>query len=131
MKINFILLSPRLVCPLMLGAVGSPTFAAGTEDPHRGAATQSSIPWSQLGARAGADYKGDGLLMTATANGARLHCAFQRLDGEATSEGLWLVSTVTNAGNNRFQVLATKVTRCTEGVANACEVSKCANSFSL
>ena len=35
-----------------------------------------AIPWSQLGAKMGA-----------------IHCVFQRLDGEATPEGLWLTST--------------------------------------
>ena len=56
----------------------------------------SAIPWDQIGAKAGADYQGDGLAVAATAEGARLHCVFQRLDGEATAEGLWLISTVTN-----------------------------------
>src|SRR5262245_46531877 len=57
--------------------------------------TGGSIPWSQIGAKAGTDYKGDGLIVTTTEMGARLHCAFQRLDGDATREGLWLTSTVT------------------------------------
>src|ERR1700722_1599412 len=54
------------------------------------------IAWSDIGAKAGADYQGQGLSVTATPAGARLHCQFQRLDGEATAEGLWLISTVTN-----------------------------------
>jgi hypothetical protein len=56
-----------------------------------------AIPWSQIGAKAGANYQGDGLTVTPTESGARLHCVFQRLDGEATRQGLWLTSTVTNA----------------------------------
>src|SRR5262245_36024305 len=51
--------------------------------------TGASIPWSQIGAKVGTDYKGDGLTVTTTERGARLHCAFQRLDGDATREGLW------------------------------------------
>ena len=52
----------------------------------------SAIPWNQIGAKAGADYQGDGLAVTPAGSGARLHCVFQRLDGEATPEGLWLIS---------------------------------------
>ena len=50
-------------------------------------------------------------LVLATAAGARLHCVFQRLDGEATGEGLWLVSTVTNHPGDRFRVKAVEVGR--------------------
>src|SRR5277367_3312175 len=57
--------------------------------------TPAAIPWSQIGAKAGVDYQGDGLAVSSTAQGARLHCVFQQLDGEATAEGLWLTSTVT------------------------------------
>jgi hypothetical protein len=71
----------------------------------------AAIPWSQLGAKTGADYKGDGLAVTRTESGARLHCVFQRLDGEATTQGLWLTSTVTNTVNERFRLAATEVGR--------------------
>jgi hypothetical protein len=54
--------------------------------------TPSAIPWNQIGAKAGANYKGDGLAVTPTESGASLHCVFQRLDGDTTSEGLWLRS---------------------------------------
>src|SRR5262249_26270090 len=73
-----------------------------------------SIPWSQIGAKAGADYKGDGLAVSPTAGGARLRCVFQRLEGEATREGLWLTSTVippSGTVNDRFRVVATAVRR--------------------
>ncbi|HWY77677.1 MAG TPA: hypothetical protein VN281_18810, partial [Verrucomicrobiae bacterium] len=82
--------------------------------------TTTSIPWSQIGAKAAADYHGDGLAVMPTASGARLHCVFQRLDGEATREGLWLTSTVTNTVADRFQVKATamgRISRCAPGVA--------------
>jgi hypothetical protein len=73
--------------------------------------TPSAIPWCQIGAKAGADYQGDGLAVMPTDFGARLRCVFQRLDGEATTQGLWLTSTVTNAVNDRFRVVATSVGR--------------------
>jgi len=70
-----------------------------------------TIPWDQIGAKAGADYQGDGLAVTPTSVGARLHCIFQRLDGEATTGGLWLTSTVTNQTSDRFQVKAARLRR--------------------
>ena len=70
-----------------------------------------AIPWDQIGAKAGADYHGDGLAVVPTPEGARLRCLFQRLEGEATTDGLWLVSTVTNRPGNRFRVVATAVGR--------------------
>ena len=74
----------------------------------------SAIPWNQIGTKAGADYQGDGLAVTPTGSGARLHCVFQRLDGEATPEGLWLTSTVTNTLSDRFRVTAMAVGRAPE-----------------
>src|SRR5437867_2799154 len=62
------------------------------------------IPSSPIGASA--DYKDDGLAVTASESGARLHCVFHRLDCEATSEGLWLTSMVTNQPQERFRVIA-------------------------
>src|SRR6185436_10357326 len=82
-----------------------------TEDSADTASTTTAIPWSQLGAKAGADYQGDALDVIATAEGARLRCAFQRLEGEATREGLWLTSTVTNAVNDRFRIVAAELGR--------------------
>lgn len=70
-----------------------------------------SIPWDQIGAKAGETYHGDGLAVTSTAMGAKLHCAFQQLDGEATREGLWLTSTVSRQVNDRFRVTAAAVGR--------------------
>src|SRR5258707_410151 len=61
-----------------------------------GAQTNAPIPWHQIGAKAGTDYKGDGLTVTPAACGARLRCVFQRLEGEATGQGLWLTSMLTN-----------------------------------
>ena len=83
--------------------------------------TPAAIPWSEIGAKAGANYQGDGLAVTPTESGARLHCVFQRLDGEATPEGLWLTSTVTNTVRDRFRVTAMavgRVTPCAPGAAD-------------
>src|SRR5437762_9416568 len=79
-------------------------------------AGSSTTPWSQIGTKAGADYRGDGLAVSPTAEGARLRCVFQRLEGEATREGLWLTSTVippSGTGNDRFRVVAAEVGRVT------------------
>ncbi|MBE2181168.1 MAG: WD40 repeat domain-containing protein, partial [Chthoniobacterales bacterium] len=75
----------------------------------------TSIPWDQIGAKAGADYTGDGLAVTPTESGALLRCVFQRMDGEATHEGLWLMSTVTDQTLDRFQVKAAEVGWISEG----------------
>jgi hypothetical protein len=94
---------------------GEATFLAsntGTEAaaPKAGAANKTqAIPWDQIGAKAGADYHGDGLAVMPTPDGARLHCVFQRLEGEVTAGGLWLTSTLTNQIRDRFQVRAASV----------------------
>ncbi|MCX6926097.1 MAG: hypothetical protein NT154_23245, partial [Verrucomicrobia bacterium] len=55
---------------------------------------------------------GAGLAVGAGEDGAvRLRCAFQRLEGEVTGEGLWLTSTVDGAGADRFRVVADYVGR--------------------
>jgi hypothetical protein len=78
-----------------------------------GAAPSSqSIPWSDLRAKATAQCSGDGLAVCAGENGAvRLRCAFQRLEGEVTRDGLWLTSTVEGAAADRFRVVADYVGR--------------------
>jgi hypothetical protein len=75
---------------------------------------------NQLGAVAGKQYQGDGLSVRATATGAELRCAFQRLEGEVTTEGLWLRSTADGAAGERFRVLATGVGRDRECAAGSC-----------
>ena len=76
------------------------------------AATNQPIAWSDLGTKATAQYSGDGLTVFAAADGAvRLRCAFQKLDGEVTREGLWLNSTVPGAAASRFRVVADRVGR--------------------
>jgi hypothetical protein len=95
---------------LLLLLLALPAAATDSADTAPAKASEP-LPWAQLGAKAGAEYKGDGLAVTPTADGARLRCVFQRLEGEATREGLWLTSTVTNAVNDRFRLVATEVGR--------------------
>ncbi|MEI6784678.1 MAG: hypothetical protein WCQ21_27605, partial [Verrucomicrobiota bacterium] len=83
--------------------------------------TNSPIDWSDLGAKATAQYSGDGLAVAVTPSGAvRLRCTFQKLEGEVTAEGLWLESTVPGAAiasgaatvpASRFRVVAEAVGR--------------------
>src|SRR5829696_5215424 len=74
------------------------------------AATNQTIPWTQLGASATAQYSGDGLGVIATPGGAQLRCVLQKLEGEVTAEGLWLSSTVPGA-RDQLQVAASRVGR--------------------
>src|SRR5216683_2102419 len=111
MKTKSKLFRARLSCAVALGIGSSFSLSATAADSADTAPAKTSIPWSQLGAKAGADYQGDGLAVSPTAEGARLRCVFQRLEGEATREGLWLTSTVTNAGSDRFRVVAADVRR--------------------
>ncbi len=79
------LLAAFLTTPAM---ADSPAPAPGT-----GPTGSASIPVDQLGAAAQKQYSGDGIGITPTANGARLKALFQRLEGEATTERLWVRST--------------------------------------
>src|ERR1035437_6455149 len=78
--------------------------------PARTARPPAAIPFSDIGARATANYQGDALGVTARADGARLRCGFQKLEGHATPEGLWLESTKPGAAG-RFRLVAVTVGR--------------------
>lgn len=76
------------------------------------AQARQSIPWAELGAKATAQYAGDGLAVFTAPNGlVRLRCALQRLEGEVTREGLWLSSTADGGVGARFRVVADYVGR--------------------
>ena len=133
MKTQFKLFQARMFCAVALGfgSCFSLAAAAGREvgSVERGALVRRSdaptlyaplsadaprLAWSQIGAKAGADYQGDGLAVSPTAEGARLRCVFQRLEGEATREGLWLTSTVippSGTVNDRLRIVAAAVGR--------------------
>src|SRR6266581_3773929 len=93
-KLKLVQARDPMFCAVALGIGSSFTLAAATADSAAAVPAKTSVPWSQIGAKAGADYQGDGLAVSPTAGGARLRCVFQRLEGEATREGLWLTSTV-------------------------------------
>src|SRR6266542_4437848 len=95
---------------LSLAASGSAGIPAGAPE-DSAHTTETCIPWPQIGARAGANYQGDGLALIPAVDGARLRCIFQRLEGEATGEGLWITSTVEGRQSCRFRVIAHAVGR--------------------
>src|ERR1035437_6321837 len=78
--------------------------------PGRAETQPAAIPFSDIGARATANYQGDALGVTVTADGARLPCGFQKLEGQATTEGLWLESTKPGAAG-RLRLTATALGR--------------------
>ncbi|MCC6355739.1 MAG: choice-of-anchor D domain-containing protein [Verrucomicrobiae bacterium] len=71
-------------------------------------AAGGAIPFSEIGARAGSDYTGDALGIRPEPGGAHLRCGFQKLEGRATPEGLWLTSTEDGA---RLRLIATEIGR--------------------
>ena len=99
------------LCAVALGIGRALSLAAAPQDSADTVPTKTSIPWSQIGAKAGADYQGDGLAVIPTAEGARLRCVFQQLEGEATRDGLWLTSTLTDGVSDRFRIVAVAVGR--------------------
>jgi hypothetical protein len=56
------------------------------------------IPFTDIGAKATADYHGDAIGVAPAGEGARLHTAFQKLSGSITRDGLWLNSTEAEGG---------------------------------
>ena len=78
--------------------------------PARASTRTGAIPFGEIGARATANYQGDALGVTATADGARLRCGFQKLEGHATPEGLWLESTKPGAAG-KLRLVAVAVGR--------------------
>src|SRR5207249_434482 len=86
--------------PIVAGEVtdaveGVPTNSIAATPPAKASA---AMPWSRIGAKASADFQGNGLAVVPTGDGARLRCVFQRLEGQATREGLWLTSTAIPLG---------------------------------
>lgn len=89
-----------LLASLLLGSTSS----------IRAETPPSVIPLSEVGARATAEYQGDALGITATADGARLQCGFQKLADWATSTGPWLESTGPGAVG-KLRLVATTIHR--------------------
>ena len=91
----------RTLLVILAALVLGPTVPAqpGTPPP-------TAISFSDIGTRATANYRGEALGITATADGARLRCGFQKLEGHATPEGLWLESTKPGGGKLRLVAVA-------------------------
>ena len=105
MKKRLISLTLTLAALLASGALAHAN-TTGLPGPGATPATNPPIAWADLGANATVQYSGDGLAVASTADGAvRLRCAFQKLEGEVTREGLWLNSTVPGAAS-RFRLVA-------------------------
>ena len=107
--------------PAQSGQVDHSTAAGSSPSGAVCAPTNAPIAWSDLGAKATAQYSGVGLSVAVTPQGGvRLRCAFQKLEGEVTAEGLWLESTLPGRANasgaatvpaRRFRVMAEAVGR--------------------
>ena len=98
----------RRIGPTLLTLLAAMALAIAV--PARAGTQSAAIPFSDIGARATASYQGDALGVTATADGARLRCGFQKLEGHATTEGLWLQSTKPGDAG-RLRVTATAFSR--------------------
>jgi hypothetical protein len=99
-----------LVALLVVGGVHA-AIAVAQEKELSGPARQSDpIPFDQLGAAAEKQYSGDGLAVVATADGARLRSVFQKIEADATREGLWITSTAPGEGG-RLRLIASAVGR--------------------
>ena len=94
--------------------------------PPRAGTQPTAVPISDIGARATANYQGDALSTTATADGARLRCGFQKLEGHATPEGLWLESTKPGSAG-RLRLVAVAVGR-GGSCARQCALTEAASS---
>ncbi len=86
-----------------------PAAALALAVSHSASPANTPVPFSEIGQRATADYHGDALAVTTTPEGALLRCGFQKLEGRATAEGLWLESTA--AGGGKFRLVAMAVGR--------------------
>lgn len=86
-----------------IGAGAASALEAGLE--------QKSYPVEHLGAEAQRQYAGDGIGISATPGGALLRADFQKLEGHATADGLWMKSLETPGQVDRFRVKATAIGR--------------------
>jgi hypothetical protein len=104
-------LSVGLLVAFVSPLAAAPESIVTREKPVPDLPSATAVPLDQVGAVAGKAYQGDGLSVSATGEGARLRCDFQRLEGEATPCGLWLRSTAHNGDTDRFRVTASGLGR--------------------
>lgn len=103
-------------CCLLVWLGIRPIFAAAAASPNPSAENLTprprSISWSDVGAIATTAHAGAGLEVLALPGGSlRINCAYQRLEGDITPEGLWLTSTSSGTPHHRFRVVARAVSR--------------------
>ena len=67
------------------------------------------IAWDDVGRKATLDYSGDGLSVFTAGGAVRMRCNFQKLEGEATAGGLWILSTATPGAVERFRLVASGI----------------------
>jgi hypothetical protein len=88
---------------------GEPGCGVITKQPPEGLlhmSADSAIPWGALGTATGS-----ALAVSNAGDGPLLRCDFQRMQGLATVEGLWLASTTTNSDCDGLRLVATAVGR--------------------
>jgi len=95
----------------LLGVLSVAAAQAQTGGVPEAGKPATPIPLDQIGAAVAKQYSGDGLAVLATPEGARFRCAFQKLEGAATREGLWLTSTAEGGRGEKFRVVAAAVGR--------------------
>ncbi len=110
MKRSRLLAFPIFVFSLAFGAASVP-LPAQAAAPAPAENQPPTIPFDQLGSEAQKQYSGDGIGIAPTAEGARLRAAFQKLQAEATPEGLWIESTERPGSSGRFRVKASVIGR--------------------
>ena len=98
-------LSVVAICALGAGFPSSGARATSPTGPGNNAKSPRPIAWSELGAKAGGHYHGEGLSIVGSERGALLRCVFQKLEGHAAAEALWLSSTLPDGRNDRFRVV--------------------------
>ncbi len=96
---------------LLLSGAGAPLGLIAADTGTQPTGDSAPIPWNEVGAAAGKQYQGDGLAVTATKDGAQLRSVFQKFEGQATPDGLWIVSTAPGTEGERFRVMAQAVGR--------------------
>jgi hypothetical protein len=65
----------------------------------------------EFGAATGQQNFNDDLAVTAAEDGARLRCMDQRIEGMATTEGLWLTSTAPECPGDKLRILTAEISR--------------------
>ena len=75
-----------------------PAPSVAANDAPESSASSPPIPLDQIGAVVDRQYKGDGLSVQVSPEGARLQAAFQKLTASVTASGLQVTSTAPNQG---------------------------------